>query len=125
MSKILLSIKPKYAHKIFNGIKKFEYRKYLPQRHVSKIVIYSTAPEGLVLGEVEVKGILEMKKTPLWEHTKEFSGITRDNFRSYFKNCTKAYAYVLGKVTLYEKPLKLENMGVNKAPQAFVYLTKK
>ena len=32
--KILLSIKPEYAHKIFSGEKKFEYRKIIFKKNI-------------------------------------------------------------------------------------------
>ena len=65
MSVILLSIKPEYCKKIFEGTKKYEFRKHLAQNDVEKIVVYSTAPEKKVVGEIEVIGTLSMKKTPL------------------------------------------------------------
>ena len=89
MRTILLSIKPEYCDRIFAGTKKFEFRKHLAQDDVCKIVIYSTAPEKKVLGEVEVKGTITMKKTPLWEYTKEFAGISREKYRQYFEKCAE------------------------------------
>ena len=37
MATILLSIKPEYVERIFNGSKKYEFRKYLTQEKVEKI----------------------------------------------------------------------------------------
>ena len=54
MATILLSIKPEYANKIFDGQKHYEYRKRIPKKEVSKIVVYSSAPEQAVIGEFEV-----------------------------------------------------------------------
>ena len=45
MATILLSIKPEYANKIFDGQKRYEYRKRIPKKEVSKIIVYSSAPE--------------------------------------------------------------------------------
>ena len=122
MRTILLSIKPEYCYRIFAGTKKFEFRKHLAQDDVCKIVIYSTAPEKKVLGEVEVKGTITMKKTPLWEYTKEFAGISREKYRQYFQKCEEAHAYVLGETMLYDTPLTLEAYGITQAPQSFIYL---
>ena len=44
MATILLSVKPKYIEKIFNGTKKYEFRKKLAKLDVSKIILYSTSP---------------------------------------------------------------------------------
>ena len=122
MSVILLSIKPEYCRRIFDGTKKYEFRKHLAQNNVSKIIVYSTFPEMKVLGEVEVKGTLSMKKTLLWEHTKEFAGISREKYRLYFKGCDEAHAYILGRTTLYDEPLSLDVLNIKRAPQSFVYV---
>lgn len=58
MSKILLSIKPEYAHKILEGTKKYEFRKHLPKKKIEKIIIYSTAPDGSVIGEFAWYGVI-------------------------------------------------------------------
>jgi predicted transcriptional regulator len=122
VSKILLSIKPEYVKQIFDGSKKFEFRKHLARDDVQKIIIYSTVPEKLVVGEVEVLGTLSMKKTPLWEYTKNAAGICRKNYREYYKNCEIAHAYILGTVIKYDTPKNLEEFGVLHAPQSFIYL---
>ena len=122
MSKILLSIKPEYADKILSGIKAYEYRKHIAQKEVDTIIIYATAPNELILGEVEVLGTLAMKKTPLWEKTKYSAGISRQKYREYFRESSIAYAYVLGKATKYETPKTLADVGLPHAPQSFVYI---
>lgn len=122
MSTILLSIKPEYANKIIAGTKKYEFRKHLAQGNIQKIIIYSTAPEKKIIGEVEVVGTLSMKKTPLWEKTKMNAGISRKKFRQYFDRCAIAHAYVLGKATKYEISMDLADVGITQAPQSFVYI---
>lgn len=122
MATILLSIKPEYVERIFNGSKKYEFRKHLPQEKVDKIVIYSTDPVQRIVGEVEVLGTIMMKPTPLWEFTKTHAGISRAKYRLYFKDCSVAYAFQLGKTQIYKAPKKLEEIGLKSAPQSFVYL---
>ena len=122
MVTILLSIKPEYVERIFNGSKKFEFRKHLPQEKVDKIVVYSTDPVQRVIGEVEVLGVLSMKPSPLWEVTKTAAGISRAKYRSYFKGCVSAHAFRLGQTQVYDAPKTLEEIGIKSAPQSFVYL---
>ena len=122
MSTILLSIKPEYVNKIIAGTKKYEFRKHLAQGDIQKIIIYSTAPEKKIIGEVEVLGTLSMKKTPLWEKTKSAAGISREKYRKYFCGNSMAHAYVLGKATKYETPKTLTHVGLTQPPQSFVYL---
>ena len=57
-STILISIKPEYASKILDGIKKYEYRT-TKAKNVNKMIIYATSPVKKVIGEAEVKNILE------------------------------------------------------------------
>lgn len=123
MSTILLSIRPEYANRILAGTKKFEFRKHLALDDVQKIIIYSTAPEKKIIGEVEVIGTLSMKKSPLWEKTKNAAGISRKKYREYFCGCAIAHAYMLGKVTKYEAKLSLTDIGLVQAPQSFVYIS--
>lgn len=122
MSKILLSIKPEYAHKILYGIKAYEYRKHIAQKEIDTIIIYSTAPDEMILGEVKVLGTLSMKKTPLWEKTKHSAGISRKKYREYFQGSSIAHAYVLGETTTYDTPKELHDFGIKQAPQSFVYV---
>lgn len=93
MATILLSIKLEYVERIFNGSKKFEFRKHLPQKKVDRIIVYSTDPMQRVVGEVDVLGRLTMKLSPLWEATKTAAGISCAKYRAYFKGCATAYAF--------------------------------
>lgn len=123
MNTILLSIKPEYVKRIFDGTKKYEFRKRLAQKDVSKIVVYSTFPEMKIVGEVQVIGVLSMSKTQLWEMTKKEAGISRSKYRKYFEKSKKAYAYVLGKTKIYDIPKTLEEYGILQAPQSFIYVS--
>ena len=108
MATILLSIKPEYANRIFDGQKQYEYRKRIPKKEVSKIVVYSSAPEQAVIGEIEVIKTLKMKPSPLWNSTKANAGISRSKYRKYFRR--------------YETSKSLADFNIRSAPQSFVYL---
>lgn len=123
MCKILMSINPIYADKILSGTKKYEYRKVKVKKDkVNKIVIYATYPIMKVVGEVEVKDILEETPEKLWNVTKEYSGVTKQFYDNYFNKSSKAIAYKLGKIEKYDEPKKLEDVGVKCVPQSFLYL---
>lgn len=123
MSTILLPIKPQWVEKIFNGTKKYEYRKIKPKRDdINRMIIYSTSPVMKVVGEVEVIEILSMDKNELWNKTHNESGIDKDGFMNYFKNTNIANAYHIGKVKLYKEPKSLKEIGINFIPQSLVYM---
>lgn len=121
-NKIILAIKPKYVDEILAGIKRYEYRTRVPKNPISTIYIYETAPMKKVVAEVQVIKILALSPNDLWEETQKFSGITKQFFDEYFFDRKIAYAYKLGAIKVYEKPLELENFGLKKAPQSFAYV---
>ena len=122
MCTILLPIKPEYVNKIIEKTKLYEYRKNKCKKKVDKIVIYSTSPVKKIIAEVEVKGIISNSPDKLWKETKEYSGISKTKYMKYFKNKDVAFAYKLGKVTVYDNPKTLKDIGINYYPQSYVYL---
>lgn len=121
-SKIILPIKPKYAEKILDGNKWFEYRRKLPNRHVSKIVIYETAPVKKIVGEVNVIKVMKYSPYELYDITKDHSGISFEDYIEYFNGAEVAYAYVLSKPTRFTEPIGIEEYGLKGVPQSYVYL---
>ncbi|MBO6193243.1 MAG: ASCH domain-containing protein [Clostridiales bacterium] len=122
MKRVLLSINPEHVSNIISGRKKYEYRKIVAKQEVSSIYIYETTPVKRIVAEAEVLGVIKLPPNQLWELTKQYSGISKCFFDTYFQDRQVAYAYELGKVTVYEKPRKLIDFGVKAAPQSFVYI---
>jgi len=122
MCKILLSINPEHVENILNGSKKVEYRKVSCRCDVDKILIYSTSPIMKVVGEAVVLEVIEDLPDKVWRITSQYAGITRNFFDKYYEDKSKAVAFKLGKVTKYKEPLSLSDLGINSAPQSFIYL---
>lgn len=122
MCDMLISINPKHVENIFNGTKKYEYRKIRCKREINKMIIYSTYPIMKVVGEAKVEKILEDSPTKIWEETKKYSGINYEFYKNYFKNKEKAVAYKLTEVIKYDNPKKLSSYGIKNPPQSFIYI---
>ncbi|MFA6336165.1 MAG: hypothetical protein WCX48_11575 [Bacteroidales bacterium] len=121
--RVLLSIKPQFAHKIFDGSKKFEFRKSIfKNKEIHTVVVYASSPVQKVIGEFTIDEILEAQPQALWEKTKQDSGITKSFFDSYFLNRDIAYAIKVRDTALYKDPLSLSDFDLSFAPQSFVYL---
>ena len=75
-----------------------------------------------IVAEVEVEEIIEGNTDEIWEKTENGSGTNKKLYDEYFKNKNIAVAYKLGEVKVYEKPKKLTELGLNHAPQSYVYL---
>ena len=57
--KVILSIKPQFAEKIFEGSKKFEFRRSIFKNpNVKIIIVYGSAPISKIIGEFEIEEIL-------------------------------------------------------------------
>ena len=121
---VLLSIKPKFALEIFNGNKKFEYRRTIFRKPVERIVVYASSPVKMVIGEFVIKDIFFEELDSLWGRTKQHSGISRRHFYSYFSDKDKGYAIKVGKIIKYQTPHHLHDLYGIKAPQSFTYVDK-
>ena len=120
--KVLLSIKPEFAHEIFLGTKRYEYRKTIFRQKVKGVVVYASSPVSKVIGEFEIDEILHDDIEILWETTKSFSGITRAFFFSYFKSRESGYAIKIKSYKSYDDPMELRSVYGSHPPQSFAYV---
>ena len=119
---VILSIKPKFVKEIFEGRKIFEYRKIIFKKPVDKVYIYSSSPVCRIVGEFKIKNIITDTPENLWEETKEYSGITRLFFDSYFEGKRIAYALKIENVVKYSEAIHPNIIFDHfTAPQSFVY----
>lgn len=121
--KIILSIKPEFANKIFDGTKRFEFRRRLyKNKEVKAVIVYASAPISKVIGEFEIETVLYDTLESLWSSTNKYSGISEDYYLEYFKGKDAGYAIEVKRTKKYNKPLCIkENFGVN-PPQSFAYI---
>lgn len=119
--KVILSIRPEYAAKILDGSKRYEFRRHLWKKDVESIVIYSTSPESMVVGEAKIRGIIALPPLELWRETREFAGISYRGFRRYFRGVDMAYAVALFDPVTYRIPRSIKETGMARPPQSFAY----
>jgi len=121
--KVLLSIKPEYANKIFDGTKKFEFRKVIFKNpKIKTVVVYASSPVQQVIGEFEIEGILSYNPQEIWRKTKRYSGITEDFFYQYFADREIAHAIKIKSTKRYKRPLSIREDFNVVPPQSYVYL---
>ncbi len=121
--RVLLSIKPEFAFKIFEGKKKFEFRKVIFKNpNVKTVVVYASSPVQRVIGEFEIADILSFDPSEVWRQTKKHSGISEDFFYEYFADREIAHAIKIKNPKKYKQPLLLlDNFNVS-PPQSYLYL---
>ena len=106
--KILISIKPKFVKKIFEGTKIFELRRKI---FLKKIV-----------GEFIIDRIISDTPNKIYQKYNKYLGIDKENYFEYFKNTNIAYAIKIKKVIKYEKELTLADFNLERAPQSYQYI---
>ncbi len=121
--KVLLSIKPEFADKIFDGSKKFEFRRNVfKNKNVDTIVVYASSPVSKVIGEFEIEKVIQKDLEDLWLETKDFSGISKEFYDKYFIGKEKGFAIKVKNVLLYENAKNLKEDFDMVPPQSFAYL---
>lgn len=121
--KALLSIKPEFASKIFEGEKKFEFRRSIFKKPVRKVIVYASAPVCKVIGEFEIEELIFDNLESLWRKTKKHAGISEDYFYSYFSEKENGHAIKIGTTKKYRKPLSLKETYGVVPPQSFLYVS--
>jgi predicted transcriptional regulator len=124
---LLISIKPEYANKIFEGSKTVELRRVRPRlREDDIVVVYASCPEKALVGWFEVEEIIEEHPNKLWNKVEYKAGIDRKIFDRYYQGASLGYGIVLKRSFLFEKPIDLEIIKEQwsefRPPQSYHYL---
>ena len=121
--KVLLSIKPEFALKIFDGSKRYEYRRAIfKNQEVNRVIVYASDPIKQIIGEFEIEDILHEEPQSLWVKTKRHAGISKKRFFNYFTNKSKGYAIKVKATRVYDDPLPLSSFMISSPPQSYMYL---
>ena len=120
---VLLSIKPEFALKIFDGSKRYEYRRAIfKNQEVNRVIVYASDPIKKIIGEFEIEDILHEEPQSLWVKTKRNAGISKKRFFNYFTNKSKGYAIKVKATRVYDNPLPLSSFMISSPPQSYMYL---
>lgn len=105
------------------GHKLVEYRCWKPSCGCPfHVLIYSTRPVGIVVGEFSVYNVIEGTKDYVWKMTSDIGGVSEANFMKYFNNKEHCYAFLISNLHIYKKPVSLIHIGINNPPQKFLYV---
>ncbi len=119
----MLSIKPEFASKIFDGSKKYEFRKRLYKNaEVKVVIVYASAPISKVIGEFEVEQVLHEDLSSLWNETQLHSGISEAYYNQYFAGRESGYAIKVKSTKRYDIPLCIKKSFGLHPPQSFAYV---
>ena len=121
---VILSIRSTFCQMIFDGQKRFEYRKRVFNRlDVDKVYIYASKPISMIVGNFTVKRIIDDTPSNVWNMTHEHSGISKKQFNDYFKGHSVAHTIEIGEVVKLDTPIDPKQVIKDfTAPQNFMYL---
>ena len=123
-TRILLSVKPRFAEAILQGTKTFEFRRALfRRRDIDTVVVYASSPTCKILGEFTIEDVLSLDIEELWMATRHGGAIDRAYFDSYFAGRSDGHAIKISRAFRYEAPLCLRrDFGIRTPPQSFRYV---
>ena len=106
---LILSLKPEYADLIFNGTKKFEFRKRFPTNNKDyEIFVYVSSPAKEVRGAFRVNRVINAPPEEIWQKTSKVAGIDKSSFDAYFLNHEIAYALKITNIRKFDSPVNVE-----------------
>jgi len=128
---IVLSIRPEYAEKIFQGNKHVELRRICP-KHIKRgtlVLIYVSSPIQSLAGAFKVDHVIKRPLQELWELVQNKAGITRQEFDAYFQGVSSGIGIFFTETWKLIHPIKLQELQQEMAgflpPQGFRYITKR
>lgn len=124
---LLLSIRPQYAEKIFDGTKRVELRRVRPRlQNGDLVVVYVSSPVKAVCGAFRVDYVVAGPPGDLWKKVRSRAAITREEFDAYFVGASKAVAIFFSEVFTLSQVITLdalrETLPDFQAPQGYQYV---
>lgn len=110
---ILMSIITYYCNQIFNGTKKYEFRKSpLPNDSLNKkIYIYSAKDEKAIVGYFKVSKVLTGTTEQILKLTGYYDSEDKEDIENYFgKDNLKCYALEISEVKRFDSPIYLKDI---------------
>ena len=128
--KVLLSVKPKYAHLIFLGRKKIEVRKRIPKWGKKDLVfVYASYPTKKILGVVNVAKKEVDTISELWEKIRMRVAISKEEYDNYFVGHKNGVGIYLENVQSFGRPISLDQLRSAfdefVVPQSYRYLSQR
>ena len=122
---MLISIKTKYANQIFEGTKKYEYRrKSIGEKNCNKrIYVYSSEKDKAIIGYIIVDKIIEGDADYVLKNT---DNENNSDLLAYFEGCDKCYALKIESTYKFKQPIYLNEIKSNDQnfviPQFYRYI---
>lgn len=121
----LMSIKPRYAEKIFLGEKLVELRKVVPRSLDEMVIVYESSPVMAITGAFCVDQIVVKKTMELWPDVHDKACVSWEEYIEYFTGKEKAIGLYIKDPVKFRGGLSLETLRDEidfRPPQSFQYI---
>lgn len=109
-SAYLMSIRPLYSGRIFDGTKTFELRRRPVRIAAGDIVfVYETSPTRAIVGAFSVKSVRASSPRRIWRELLPSLGVSRTDFDEYFMDAPGAWAIEIADVRRIS-PISLDRL---------------
>ncbi len=127
---LLLSIRPEFAQKLFEGRKTVELRRVRPHvRTGDWVLVYVSSPVKALVGGFEVRQIVGDEIGSLWRKVRGEAGITLEQFKAYYAGASVGFGIFLQNPWEFQDPLGLNILRKHfigfHPPQGYQYLGSK
>jgi predicted transcriptional regulator len=106
----LMSIRPEFAERIFDGEKRVELRRQRPRLEPGDVVlVYTTSPHQAVRGAFEVQRVVSKSVPSMWRTFGPQLGVSRGDYDRYFEGCEFAHGIEIGAVRTW-RPFSISTL---------------
>ncbi len=111
MSPLLLSLKPRYADLVFDGLKTVELRRRIASHIEGRdVFIYVSSPTMALRGGFRVGEVWSGDPEEVWQMVSELASVDKRDFDIYFEGQPIAYALEIKAVWEYQNPVNLNTL---------------
>lgn len=109
---LLMSIRPEFIRKIFNGDKLVEIRRKFNHKWSNRrVTLYSSHPTKAVMGYAIIQSVVSDTPSNIWEIYGSQLGCSKLEFESYTAGLNRVFAIQLNGIQPYRTPMPLSQLS--------------
>jgi predicted transcriptional regulator len=128
-SAVVISIKPQFAERIFDGNKTVELRRKCPKIVPGDyLFVYVSSPTKAFKGLLRVRRIVCRPPKSLWREVGKFAGISKTEFDTYYHGASTGFGIFISVVEELDLPIGLSKIRRSwksfRPPQSYMYVAR-
>lgn len=124
---VVLSLRPRFAKAILEGIKTVELRRTEPKIETPTLaLLYAASPVRSLIGTCIITSVWSTNLGDLWRKHGREAGLPYHEFQQYFKGVDKGTALALAEPQTFSRQVHLQDLRARqegfRPPQSFAYV---